>query len=56
MAVKVRVKECAETVGTLTLGLALELVDDVPLLHAAAMRPRVQIPDVMANFLAIRFN
>jgi hypothetical protein len=58
MAVKVRVKDFAEMVGTVALGLALELEpeDDVPLLHAAARRPSVQTPDVTANFLAIRFN
>jgi hypothetical protein len=55
MAVKVRVKDFAEMVGTVALGLALEL--DVPLLlQAAARRPSVQTPDVTANFLAIRFN
>jgi hypothetical protein len=57
MAVKVRVKECAEIVGTVALGLALEVEPEVPLLlHAAARRPSVQTPDVTANFLAIRFN
>jgi hypothetical protein len=59
MAVKVRVKDFAEMVGTVALGLALELEpeDEVPLLlHAAARRPSVQTPDVTANFLAIRFN
>lgn len=52
-------KDFAEMVGTVALGLALELEpeDDVPLLlHAAARRPSVQTPDVTANFLAIRFN
>ena len=56
---KVRVKDFAEMVGTVALGLALELEleDDVPLLlHAAARRPSVQTPDVTANFLAIRLN
>jgi hypothetical protein len=57
MAVKVRVKDFAEMVGTVALGLALELELDVPLLlQAAARRPSVQTPDVTANFLAIRFN
>ena len=57
MAVKVRVKDFAEMVGTVAVGLALEPEDDVPLLlHAAARRPSVQTPDVTANFLAIRLN
>jgi hypothetical protein len=58
MAVKVRVKDFAEMVGTVALGLALELEPEEvpPLLHAAARRPSVQTPDVTANFLAIRFN
>ena len=50
-------KDFAEMVGTVALGLALEPELDVPLLlQAAARRPSVQTPDVTANFLAIRFN
>ncbi|HUL24669.1 MAG TPA: hypothetical protein VLW44_02725 [Streptosporangiaceae bacterium] len=56
MAAKVRVKEAGVILMAETD--TEEPLDDVvdELLHAAARRPRAQTPEVMANFLAIRFN
>jgi hypothetical protein len=56
MAAKVRVKEAGVILMAAIDAEEPLVVEDDELLHAAARRPRQQTPDVMTNFLAIRFN